>query len=140
MSGPHRSAWGDVDLDAGEASVARACVYVDGQGMVLAPPKTAGVEGKHLLAPVVVELLGRRWVAQRAEQDVAGEAWRRHTYDGRDVQPVFTTATGGPRLRQGVGHANPSTTAGYVCHLGKRPKATADAVTRLLDPTIAREE
>jgi integrase len=33
-----------------------------------------------------------------------------------------------------VGHASPSTTAGYVRHLGRRPQATAEAATRLLDP------
>lgn len=35
-----------------------------------------------------------------------------------------------------VGHASPSTTAGYVRHLGRRPLATAEAAHRLLDPTI----
>ena len=45
-------AWGDVDLDAGLAMVRRACVYADGHGMMLGPPKTAGAEGQHLLAPV----------------------------------------------------------------------------------------
>jgi integrase len=34
-----------------------------------------------------------------------------------------------------VGHSSPSTTAGYVRHLGRRPKATAEAARRLLDPT-----
>ena len=34
-----------------------------------------------------------------------------------------------------VGHATPSTTAGYVRHLGRRPQATAEAAGRLLDPT-----
>jgi integrase len=33
-----------------------------------------------------------------------------------------------------VGHASPSTTAGYVRHLGRRPQTTADAARRLLDP------
>jgi integrase len=35
-----------------------------------------------------------------------------------------------------VGHASPSTTAGYVRHLGRRRQATADAASRLLDPTL----
>jgi integrase len=35
-----------------------------------------------------------------------------------------------------VGHANPATTAGYVRHLGRRPQATADAASRLLDPIV----
>jgi hypothetical protein len=34
-----------------------------------------------------------------------------------------------------VGHAAPATTAGYVRHLGRRPSATAEAASRLLDPT-----
>ena len=34
-----------------------------------------------------------------------------------------------------VGHSSPSTTVGYVRHLGRRPKATAEAARRLLDPT-----
>ncbi|CAN5720995.1 hypothetical protein BH24ACT5_BH24ACT5_03530 [soil metagenome] len=34
-----------------------------------------------------------------------------------------------------VGHANTATTAGYVRHLGRRPTATAEAASRLLDPT-----
>jgi integrase len=38
-----------------------------------------------------------------------------------------------------VGHAGPSTTAGYVRHLGRRPQATAEAASRLLDPTCFEE-
>ena len=37
-----------------------------------------------------------------------------------------------------VGHSNPATTATYVRHLGRRPRATAEAAGRLLDPTVAR--
>ena len=33
-----------------------------------------------------------------------------------------------------VGHSNPATTASYVRHLGRRPRATAEAAGRLLDP------
>jgi integrase len=39
-----------------------------------------------------------------------------------------------------VGHASPSSTAGYVRHLGRRPEATADAASRLLDPTTIRPD
>jgi integrase len=35
-----------------------------------------------------------------------------------------------------VGHSDPTTTAGYVRHLGRRPAATAAAASRLLDPSI----
>ena len=34
-----------------------------------------------------------------------------------------------------VGHASPNATAVYVRHLGRRPLATAEAASRLLDPT-----
>ncbi|MGD9754960.1 MAG: tyrosine-type recombinase/integrase, partial [Acidimicrobiia bacterium] len=35
-----------------------------------------------------------------------------------------------------VGHANPTTTAGYVRHLGNRPVTTTQAAGRLLDPIL----
>lgn len=35
-----------------------------------------------------------------------------------------------------VGHANPATTAGYVRHLGRRPSVTANAASKLLDPSL----
>ena len=38
--------------------VCRAAVYVEGQGVVLGPPKTAGAAGTHHLGAGVVELLG----------------------------------------------------------------------------------
>lgn len=175
-------AWSDLDLDAGTATVSRASVYVDGVGMVLGPPKTEGAEGEHLLTPVVIELLRRRHDAQLEERRVAGEAWRGHTYEGRSVDLIFTTTTGGLLLRQAVakaiaaaatragidakglgthagrstaitalyteegldladiaryvGHASAATTAGYVRHLGRRPAATANAASRLLDPSL----
>jgi integrase len=178
-------AWADLDLDDAEATVSRACVYADGHGMMLGPPKTESAEGRHLLAPVAVELLRRRKRAQAEERLVAGGMWKRQTYEGRPVELVFTTATGGLVLRQTVtkavanaaraagldpeglgthggrstaitalyseegidladvarhvGHASPATTAGYVRHLGRRPKSTADAASRLLDPTVARD-
>jgi len=175
-------AWGDVELDNGAAIVRRASVYADGIGMMLGPPKTEGAKGRHHLTPVVVELLRRRRQAQREERLRAGGAWQQHEYDGRPVDLVFTTGTGGLVLRQAVtkavraaavkagidpdglgthagrstaitvlyaeegldladvarhvGHASPSTTAGYVRHLGRRPLATAEAASRLLDPTL----
>jgi integrase len=98
-------AWSDVDLDAGVATVSRACVYADGHGMMLGPPKTPGAEGHHLLAPVVVELLRRRRRAQSAELLAAGDAWTGHVYEGRPVELVFTNSTGGFVLRQTVAKA-----------------------------------
>jgi integrase len=44
-------AWGDLDLDAAVAEVRRASSYADGAGMVLGPPKTDGVVGRHHLTP-----------------------------------------------------------------------------------------
>ena len=160
-------AWGDLDLDAGISEVRRACSYADGVGMVLGPPKTDGVIGRHHLTPVVVELLRRRRQVQLEDRLRAGDAWESHTYVGRPVDLVFTTAAAGLLLRQTVakavsaaaeragidpvglgthagrstaitalyteegldladiarhvGHANPTTTAGYVRHLGRRP-------------------
>jgi integrase len=177
-------AWADLDLDASMAMVSRASVYADGVGMMLGPPKTEGSKGRHHLTPVVVELLRRRRRLQDEERLRAGPRWQQVSYEGRPVELVFTTVTGGLLLRQAVtkavasaaraagldptglgthagrstaitvlyteegldlaevarhvGHANPSTTAGYVRHLGRRPQATADAASRLLDPTIAR--
>ena len=107
-------------------------------------------------------------------------------YEGRPIELVFTTSSGGLLLRQAVtkavaaaavaagldpaglgthagrstaitvlyaeegldladiarhvGHASPSTTAGYVRHLGRRPQATAEAASRLLDPTTVRPD
>ncbi len=178
-------AWSDVDLDAAVATVSRACVYADGHGMMVGPPKTPGAEGRHLLAPVVVGLLRRRRQAQSEERLAAGDAWRGHIYEGRPLDLIFTNSVGGFVLRQTVakavasaaraagldpsglgthggrsttitalyseegidladvarfvGHASPTTTAGYVRHLGRRPTATAQAANRLLDPTLTRE-
>lgn len=174
-------AWSDLDLDAGVATVSRASVYADGIGMMLGPPKTEGAKGRHLLTPVVVELLRRRRRAHDEEHQFAGESWQPITYEGRSLDLVFTTTTGGLVLRQAVtkavaaaataagvdpaglgthagrstaitvlyaeegldladiarhvGHAATATTAGYVRHLGRRPSATAEAASRLLDPT-----
>jgi integrase len=173
-------AWSDLDLDAGVAIVPRASVYADGVGMMLGPPKTEGAAGRHLLTPVVVELLRRRRHSQNEERQRAADAWQEIGFEGRPIDLIFTTTTGGLVLRQAVtkaianaattagvdptglgthagrsttitvlyaeegldladiaryvGHAAPATTAGYVRHLGRRPSATAEAASRLLDP------
>ena len=95
-------AWGDVDLDARTAVVSRASVYADGVGMMLGPPKTEGAKGQHHLTPVVVELLRRRRQAQLEERLRSGAGWQQHEYEGRAVELVFTTTTGGLLLRQAV--------------------------------------
>jgi integrase len=95
-------AWSDLDLDAGVATVSRASVYADGIGMMLGPPKTEGAKGRHLLTPAVVELLGRRQQAQDEERQHAGDKWQQLVYEGRPIDLVFTTTTGGLVLRQAV--------------------------------------
>ena len=150
--------------------------------MVLGPPKTEGAIGLHHLTPGVVSALRQRRTAQLEDRLRAGRAWELHSYEGEDVDLVFTTATGGLLLRQTVskavtaaaeragidpkglgthggrstaitalyseegldladvarhvGHANPTTTAGYVRHLGRRPITTTQAASRLLDPDL----
>jgi integrase len=98
-------AWGDLDLDAGVAEVRRACVYTDGVGMVLGPPKSEGAVGRHYLTPVVVELLRRRRTAQLEDRLRAGATWEHHSFEGAEVDLVFTTAIGGLVLRQTVAKA-----------------------------------
>ncbi len=173
-------AWQDLDLDAGTATIRRACTYTGGGiGPRLDRPKTATTAGVHHLAPTVVELLRRRRVAQAADRLAAGPAWETVLYEGQRVDLVFTTAAGGLPLRQllykavveacqragidpagigthtgrrsavtalyvaglpledvarHVGHASPTTTAGYVTDLGTRPQDTAALAARLLDP------
>jgi integrase len=95
-------AWSDLDLDAGVAIVSRASVYADGVGMMLGPPKTEGAAGRHLLTPVVVELLRRRRQAQDEERSRAGETWQEIVYEGRRIDLIFTTTTGRLVLRQTV--------------------------------------
>jgi integrase len=69
-------AWGDVNFETGTATVRRAAVYVDGQGTVLGPPKTAGSRGLHHLAPGVLALLEARRRIQREERS-SGGPWPR---------------------------------------------------------------
>lgn len=95
-------AWEDLDLAAGTATVKRACVYVDGQGTVLGPPKTEGAKGVHHLDPSVVIALQAHRRRQAEEQMAARDVWTTHTYDGRPVSLVFTTLTGGLVNRQQV--------------------------------------
>lgn len=98
-------AWSDVDLKAGTAHVRRAAVYVDGRGMMLGPPKTAGARGVHRLAPGVVEMLRVRRQAQAAEQLLAGPVWETVEHDGRPIPLVFTNTVGGLTNRQAVSKA-----------------------------------
>lgn len=97
-------AWEDIDFDGASAVVRRAAVYVDGSGMTLGPPKTAGVRGVHFLAPGVVAALRERRSAQAVER-MAAAAWPQHRYDDAPVSLVFTTRSGGIVVRQAVVNA-----------------------------------
>jgi integrase len=170
-------AWEDVDLDAGTALVRRASAYVDGRGQQLGPTKTDSARGEHWLMPTVVALLARRRELQDLERAAAPQ-WQTHSYEGDEINLVFTTLAGGLVLRQTiaklikgaartsgieadlgthagrrtvvttlfvdgnealediaqfVGHSKPSTTAGYVKRLGRRPEAVAKRAAALLD-------
>jgi integrase len=170
-------AWEDLDLDAGTAQVRRASAYVDGRGQQLGPTKTDAARGEHWLMPTVVALLHRRRQFQDEER-AAAPTWPTHTYEGDEINLVFTTPAGGLVLRQTiaklvkgaakscgidadfgthagrrtvvttlfvdgdealediarfVGHAKPSTTAGYVKRLGRRPEAVAKRAAEILD-------
>jgi integrase len=106
-------AWEDVDLDAGTAHVRRASVYVDGHGqrqaiakLVKQAARTAGIEadlGTHA---------GRRTVVTSL------------FVDGHEALED---------IARFVGHAKPSTTAGYVKRLGRRPEAVARRAVEVLD-------
>lgn len=78
----------------------------------------------------VTNHLRRRLVA--AGIDPAGVA----THTGRRSVVTGAFASGLPidDVARLVGHADPSTTSGYVVHLGQRPEQTARAVHALLDP------
>jgi len=93
--------WGDLDFAAGTARIRRAAVYVDGQGTVLGPPKTAGSHGLHHLAPGVLALLDRRRRIQQGERD-GSSRWPQHTYGGEPVDLVFTTKNGDIVNRQAI--------------------------------------
>ncbi|MGH9187778.1 MAG: tyrosine-type recombinase/integrase [Acidimicrobiales bacterium] len=95
-------AWSDVDLDQATAKVRRACVYVDHQGPALSATKTDGALGLHQLVPTVVELLRDRRAIQAAERLAAGPMWQQPTFEGKPIDLVFTTRTGGLVLRQAV--------------------------------------
>jgi integrase len=169
--------WEDVDLEAGIAHVRRASVHVDGRGQRLGPTKTDGARGEHWLMPTVVTLLTKRCQMQAMER-AAAPNWQPHTYEGEEINLVFTTPSGVLALRQTiaklvkqaaktagseadlgthagrrtvvislfvdghealediarfVGHAKPSTTAGYVKRLGRRPETVARRAAEVLD-------
>lgn len=95
-------AWDDIDLETGVAHVRRAVIEVSGHGRRLAPPKTAGAEGKHILLPGVINRLERWRSVQADERAAAGALWQTHRYEGRVVALVFTNTLGGLVPRQAI--------------------------------------
>ena len=139
-------AWPDLDLDAGTATVRRACTYTGGGvGARLDRPKTAGTAGVHHLAPTVVALLRQRRAAQAADRLAAGPAWQQIVYEGEAIELVFTTATGGLPLRQKL-YASVTAAcvragidpAGVGTHSGRRSTVTALYVAGVPLDDVAR--
>lgn len=58
--------------------------------------------GDHQLVPTVVELLRRRRAQQAADRLASAEPWPEHVYEGRVIDLVFTTPTGGLLTRQSI--------------------------------------
>jgi integrase len=80
----------------------------------------------------------RQTVAKIVKQaaKTAGIAADLSTHTGRRSLITALFADGGEALEdiaRFVGHANPATTAGYVKHLGQRPRAVSQRAARLLD-------
>ena len=97
-------AWQDIDFTEGTARLRRGSTYADGKGMVLGPPKTKRTAGRQLLGPTVLDLLRERRQLQALDKAATGP-WPALTYDGEDLDLVFTTANGTPMLRQHVDRA-----------------------------------
>lgn len=89
----------------------------------------------HWLAPTLITLLKQRRDEQDAERKTAGETWKTQRCDGRKVELVFTTTTGGLVLRQTVDTAikrlgkkagmDPEVMAKVATHTGRRTVVTA---------------
>ncbi|MGE3445913.1 MAG: tyrosine-type recombinase/integrase [Acidimicrobiia bacterium] len=125
-------AWGDLDLDAGTATIRRSATYVAGQGAVLGPTKTRGALGVHHLSPGTVALLRARRQQQLEERLAAGPAWATHRYAGEDIEPVFTAPDGALMYRQIVtkvitraAEAAGLDPRGIATHTGRRTVVTA---------------
>ncbi len=139
-------AWSDLDLDAGTATVRRACTYSGGGvGTRLDSPKTASTAGVHHLAPSAVAALRARRVRQLSDRLAAGPAWEQLTYEGAEIDLCFTTVRGGLVARQHVSKAltdaciragiDPS---GVGTHTGRRSTVTALYVAGVALDDVAR--
>jgi integrase len=98
-------AWQDIDFDEGTIQLTRAATYLDGQGMVLGPPKTHRTAGRQLVGPTVLKLLQRRQALQTEDREKLGDTWPAVTYEDQTVDLVFTSSNGHPMLRQHVDRA-----------------------------------
>jgi integrase len=72
---------------------------------------------------------------RRAAVQIGIDATRLGTHVGRRtvVTTLYTAGTDIGDIARHVGHASPSTTAGYVASLGDRPVKTAELAAKLLD-------
>lgn len=96
-------AWSDVDLEAGTVKIQRACTYEPTLGCRLDEPKTPRSAGSLNLHPRAIELLKHHKAIQNAEKLAAGIAWPTHTYEGREIQPIFLNTAGQLTREQIVG-------------------------------------
>jgi integrase len=134
-------AWEDLDLDAGIARVRRASVYVDGRGQQLGPPKTDGARGEHWLMPTVVTLLEERRETQEQER-AAAPHWETATYEGEEIDLVFTTPSGALVLRQTVAKLvkQAAKTAGISADVGTHAGRRTVVTTLFVEGNEALED
>ena len=86
--------------------------------------------------------LGQRGSGPRAAK-TAGITSQLGTHSGRRTVVTTLFVDGDEALEdiaRFVGHAKPSTTAGYVKRLGRRPQSVAERAARLLDDYGRRED
>ena len=139
-------AWSDLDLEAGTAKVRRGATYTGGGvGVRLDQPKTTGTSGVYHLAPTVLDLLKKRRKAQAADRLAAGPAWTTTTYEGEELDMVFTTKVGALVVRQDVANAIRRSCkrvgiepTGIATHTGRRSVVTSLFVAGLPLDDVAR--
>jgi site-specific recombinase XerD len=91
--------------------------------------------------PTVVTLLARRLEAQAAER-AAAPSWETHSYDGEEVNLVFTTPSGGLVLRQTIAKLvkQAARTAGIPFDLGTHAGRRTVVTTLFVDGHEALED
>ena len=79
---------------------------------------------------------------RRAAEKVGIDTSRLGTHVGRRtvVTTLYTAGTDIGDIARHVGHANPSTTSGYVASLGERPQKTARLAAQLLDTALTASQ